>query len=77
MLTKNKISLLGLFLGISIFFIFFFSDHPQGLNRVAWLTAGVALLMTFWWITEAVPIYATGLIPLVFFPILDLLVSTI
>ena len=72
MLTKNNISYFGLVLGIFIFSIFYFSNYPEGLNNVAWLTAGVALLMTIWWITEAVPIYVTGLVPLIFFPILGI-----
>ena len=28
--------------------------------------------MTIWWLTEAIPIYATGLVPLLLFPLLDL-----
>ena len=28
--------------------------------------------MTIWWVTEAIPIYATGLVPLLLFPLLDL-----
>ena len=51
---------------------FYISNPPHGLDRIAWLTAGVAILMTVWWVTEAIPIYATGLIPLLLFPLLDL-----
>ena len=72
MLNKNKISLYGLVIGISIFLSFLFTEAPEGLNRVAWLTAGVAILMTVWWITEAVPIYVTGFMPLVLFPLLEI-----
>ncbi len=72
MFSKNSISYLGLILGATFFLIFFFSEPVKGLNRLAWLTLGVAILMTIWWVTEAVPIYATGLIPLVFFPLLGL-----
>ena len=68
MLNKNNISLLGLIFGISSFLFFYISTPPQGLDRIAWLTAGVAILMTIWWVTEAIPIYATGLVPLFFFP---------
>jgi sodium-dependent dicarboxylate transporter 2/3/5 len=32
------------------------------------LAAAVALLMAIWWLTEALPIYVTACIPLVFFP---------
>ena len=72
MFTKNNISNFGLIFGIFLFSIFFYTSPPKDLEYVAWVTAGVAVLMTVWWITEAVPIYATGLVPLVLFPILGL-----
>ena len=59
-------------IGFLVFLSFLFIEPPNGLNRVSWLTAGVAILMTIWWITEAVPIYVTGLIPLVLFPLLEI-----
>ena len=71
MLAKNKISLYGIITGLLILLSFIFTEPPVGLNRTAWLTAGVAILMTIWWVTEAVPIYITGLIPLVLFPFLE------
>jgi sodium-dependent dicarboxylate transporter 2/3/5 len=37
----------------------------------AWQTAGVGLLMAVWWVTEALPIPATSLLPLAVFPLLD------
>jgi sodium-dependent dicarboxylate transporter 2/3/5 len=39
----------------------------------AQLAAAVTGLMVVWWITEAIPIYATALVPLVLFPILGIL----
>ena len=72
MLTKNNISYFGLLAGLLLFSSFIYFDPPKGLNDIAWLTAGVALMMTMWWISEAVPIYATGLVPLVLFPLLGL-----
>ena len=71
MLAKNKISLYGITTGFFILLGFIFTEPPEGLNRTAWLTAGVAILMTIWWVTEAVPIYITGLIPSVLFPFLE------
>jgi len=38
------------------------------LNAVAAVTA----LMALWWVTEAIPVAVTGLLPLVLFPLLDL-----
>jgi sodium-dependent dicarboxylate transporter 2/3/5 len=47
-------------------------DPPTGLSEAGWRTAGAATLMAVWWITEAIPIPVTALIPLVLFPILGL-----
>ncbi|MEM8827269.1 MAG: DASS family sodium-coupled anion symporter, partial [Pseudomonadota bacterium] len=41
---------------------------PAGLSSQAWTTASLALLMLVWWVTEAVPIPVTSLLPLVILP---------
>jgi sodium-dependent dicarboxylate transporter 2/3/5 len=46
------------------------SPAPQGLPLAGWRTAAVAVLMAVWWVTEAIPIPATALLPLVLFPVL-------
>ena len=38
--------------------------------------AAVTGLMVIWWVTEAIPIYATALVPLVVFPLLGILSPT-
>ena len=45
---------------------------PDTLSVAGWHTAGVALLMAIWWITEALPIPATALVPVVLFPLLGI-----
>jgi solute carrier family 13 (sodium-dependent dicarboxylate transporter), member 2/3/5 len=45
---------------------------PEGLSVEGWRTAGIALLMASWWISETVPIPVTALLPLVLFPALNL-----
>ncbi len=35
------------------------------------LTAAVAVLMATWWVTEAIPLFGTALLPLVIFPLVD------
>lgn len=45
---------------------------PEGMPLAAWRTAAVAALMAAWWITEALPIAATALVPIVLFPILGI-----
>ena len=72
MFSRDAISLFGLIIGLSVLSIFIFSEPPEGLSKIGWLTAGVALLMTIWWITEAIPIYLTGIIPLILFPIFNI-----
>jgi sodium-dependent dicarboxylate transporter 2/3/5 len=37
------------------------------------MVAGIAVLMAVWWITEAIPIPATALIPIVLYPLLDVM----
>ncbi len=45
---------------------------PDGLSQQGWATAAVALLMAVWWMSEAVPLAATALVPLVLFPLLGI-----
>ncbi|WP_340103704.1 SLC13 family permease [Rhodohalobacter sp. 8-1] len=66
-------SRLGLYLGLLLFLVFLFLPAPEGLDESAWRTAAVALLMATWWISEAIPIAATSLIPIVVFPVLGIL----
>lgn len=44
---------------------------PEGMTVAAWRAAAVGGLMAVWWVTEALPIPATALLPLVLFPVLD------
>jgi len=46
------------------------SPPPAGLDVDAWRTAGVVAVMALLWMTEAIPIPATSLLPLVLFPLL-------
>jgi sodium-dependent dicarboxylate transporter 2/3/5 len=48
------------------------SPAPEGLSQEGWWTAGVGLLMAIWWMTEALPLAVTALVPLVLFPLLGL-----
>ena len=49
-----------------------FAPPPEGLSIEGWRTAGVALLLATFWISESIPIPATALLPLVLFPALGL-----
>lgn len=62
----------GLFLGPLIFATILLSPSPEGMDPVAWKTSAVALLMATWWITEAIPIAATSLLPVILLPVLGI-----
>ncbi|MEY3479460.1 MAG: hypothetical protein RIQ71_235 [Verrucomicrobiota bacterium] len=47
------------------------TEPPAGMDLGAWRTAGVVGAMAVLWMTEAIPIPATSLLPLVLFPLLD------
>lgn len=64
---------LGLILGPLLFFIF--TNLPSLIpeNENANSVIAVALWMVIWWITEAVSISVTALLPLVLFPVLNIM----
>ena len=44
-----------------------------GMSGTAWRTAALGLLMVIWWVTEAVPIAATALLPMMLLPLLGIM----
>jgi sodium-dependent dicarboxylate transporter 2/3/5 len=60
----------GLFLGPALFLAMLALGPPEGLSPEGWRAGAVGVLMAVWWITEAIPIPATALVPLVLFPFL-------
>lgn len=57
-------------LGLLVFSTMILLPAPSAIDISAWRVAAVALLMAVWWVTEAIPIPATALLPIVLFPIL-------
>jgi sodium-dependent dicarboxylate transporter 2/3/5 len=62
----------GWVLGPALLLATLLLQPPAGLSPEGWRTAGAAALMAVFWITEAIPIPATALLPLVLFPLLGL-----
>ncbi|MEE9330056.1 MAG: anion permease, partial [Parvularculaceae bacterium] len=55
--------------GLIICFCLLLLPPPEGMSESAWLVVALTALMAIWWVTEAIPIPVTGLLPLVFLPL--------
>ncbi|MDG2281736.1 MAG: SLC13 family permease, partial [Longimicrobiales bacterium] len=63
---------IGFWLGISAFlFLMFFQVDPA--NEPASRLAAVAMLMAIWWVSDAIPLFATAMLPLFLYPFLGIL----
>ncbi len=60
----------GFWTGCLVFGVMLSLSAPEGLSFEGWRTSAVAALMAVWWISEAIPIAATALVPIVMFPLL-------
>ena len=76
---RQKIQWLGLIIGPAIAIVVFISMPGEytgadgavvELGHAARATAAVGVWMAVWWLSEAIPVYATALLPLVLFPLL-------
>ncbi|MDR5858618.1 DASS family sodium-coupled anion symporter [Halomonas eurihalina] len=65
-------SRIGLWLGPLWLILTWLLPAPAGMTDPAWACVGLALLMATWWSTEAIPIPATSLLPLVLVPALGI-----
>jgi sodium-dependent dicarboxylate transporter 2/3/5 len=64
--------LVGLLLGPACFAAMLLVPTPAGLPAAGWTTAALGVWMAIWWATEAIPLFATALLPLVFLPLLGI-----
>ena len=67
--------MIGFCLGPIVFVSMLLMSAPDGMNPAAWKVAAVTALMAIWWITEAIPIPATSLLPIAMFPLLGVMKS--
>ncbi len=63
----------GLVLGVVAFVALLLAPAPEGLSAAGWRTTAVVALIAVWWVTEAIPLSATALLPLALFPLLDVM----
>lgn len=71
--SLNKRQKTGLVLGPLLFITMLLLPVPEGMDAPALRVAAVALLMAAWWMTEALAIPVTALLPIILFPLLGVM----
>jgi solute carrier family 13 (sodium-dependent dicarboxylate transporter), member 2/3/5 len=66
--APRRAARVGLFAGPAIFLVMLALHPPELMPQAAWRVAALALWMAIWWSTEALPVAATGLLPLLVLP---------
>lgn len=61
---------IGLLLGPLLFVMVILLPAPKGVSLEAWKVIALAVLMLVWWISEAVPMAVTALLPMLFLPLM-------
>ena len=68
----NLSRVIGLVVGLALLVMTLLLPAPAGMSEAAWKAAGLMMLLAAWWSTEALPIPATSLVPIVLIPALGL-----
>ncbi|HEY6916998.1 MAG TPA: DASS family sodium-coupled anion symporter [Allosphingosinicella sp.] len=66
---------LGLFGGIAAFIILLLLPAPGGMPLTAWHTVALVVLMATWWMTQALPLTVTALLPFLVFPFIGVMTA--
>jgi len=72
MINRDEIRVVGLITGSALFGLII-SSPLDGLGFEARFVLSTAAWMATWWITEAIPIYATALLPVLLFPAFNIM----
>ena len=64
---------LGLWGGLALFLLLLFLPPPAGMPVEAWRAAALVILMGIWWMTQALPLTATALLPFLAFPLMGIM----
>jgi solute carrier family 13 (sodium-dependent dicarboxylate transporter), member 2/3/5 len=67
--TPAWVRRLGLMIGPLLFVLILASPKPPALTGDAWVVVALAALMACWWMTEAVPMAVTAMLPIIILPL--------
>src|SRR5690349_17033001 len=63
----------GLWGGLAVFIALLMLPAPASMPLAAWRTTAIVVLMAIWWMTQALPLTATALIPFLAFPLFGIM----
>ena len=66
----------GFWGGLTVLAAMLLLAPPPGMPIEAWRAAAIVILMAIWWMTQALPLTATALIPFLAFPMLGIMSAT-
>ena len=66
---------IGLFGGLAVFVAMLMVPSPASMSDQAWHVAALTVLMATWWMTQAVPLTATALLPFLALPVFDVMTA--
>ena len=64
---------IGLAVGLILFIAMLLLPAPAGMEPAAWRMAALTLLMAIWWMTEALPLTITALLPFLVIPMFGIM----
>ena len=64
---------IGLWGGLAVLVAMLLLPAPEGMPVPAWRAAAVIVLMAIWWMTQALPLTATALVPFLAFPMMGIM----
>jgi sodium-dependent dicarboxylate transporter 2/3/5 len=63
----------GLWGGLALFVVMLLLPPPAQMPVAAWRTSALVVLMAAWWMTEALPLTATAMVPFLAFPLFGIM----
>lgn len=68
--ASELVAVIGLWLGVIVSLVILLAPAPEGLAPAGQRLAAIVTLMAIWWVTQAMPVAVTSLLPLALFPVL-------
>ena len=66
----------GFWGGLAVFAAMLMLPPPAAMPLPAWQTSAIVVLMAIWWMSQALPLTATALVPFLAFPLFGIMNAT-